>query len=91
MEHCRLLAWNILVSVQLTYKADLAQVRTQTDQDQPGQDRSGRFPEGGNPVWKWKFISQKACKKHDRVDSESMMRRQQQISLISVVLATDSA
>lgn len=68
------------MSVQLTYKTDVAQVRTQTDQDQPGQDSSGRFPEGamtgGNPVWKWKFISQKACKKHDRVHSESMMRRQ---------------
>lgn len=83
------------MAVQLTYETGLAQVRTKTDQDQPGQDSSGRFSEGavtgGSPVWKWKLISDreenKACRKCERVHSESMTRRQRQVSVISIVFA----
>lgn len=97
-EHCRQLAWKILVTVQLTYKTGLAQVRSKADQDQPGQDSSGRFSEeavtGGSPVWKWKLISDrednKACKKCERMHSESMTRRERQGSVISIVFAPGS-
>lgn len=86
-DHCRLLAWDILVAIQLTYKTGLVQVRTKADQEQPGQNSSVRFSEetitGGSPVWKWKLISDKednkACEKCDRVHSESMVRRQRQV------------
>lgn len=50
---------------------------------------------GGSPVWKLKLISDrednKACKKCGRLHSESMMRRQRQVSVISVVFAPGSA
>lgn len=98
-EHCRLLAWEILVSVQLNYKTGLGQVRTKAHQEQPGQGSSVRFSEGtmtgGIPVWKWKLISDrednKACKKCERVHSESVMRRQRQVSINSIVFAPGSA
>lgn len=50
---------------------------------------------GRSPVWKWKLISDRednnACKKCERVHSESMMRRQRQVSIITVVFAPGSA